>query len=357
MFLTGFVGSILQAYGAPFFISVAFFWGHPNLVVIALAGAFFGFLSVILNSLVHVIILAATNSPTGGVTNAEVLRVTEEYAALVILTGLVFHIALRLFFARLLVIGEEIFRGNQQLMHKSRFRLMPLGAAWGFGFGVTQSLLSFGTLAETHSKALGLTMSQGATWYDLETCPQLPFFYFQAWVQMMYLGVHTMVMTVMVPAVASFRQEDAFKQLSDGAVAVQSSTSDVAVPQEMSTRRSDGPILVRPASPPTLRGSDAGATPRGPPPYDAAAHGPIVPRLPSLTTLQRTDALVAIVAANTLHAIFSLVSLANRGAFDYETILSSFSRGCVVSLPVQASVTVVLIAMVLGLCRVELVRE
>ena len=79
--------------------------------------------------------------------------------------------------------------------------------------------------------------------------------------------------------------------------------------------------------------------------------------LPPSTALSEARGYCGLLLIAGLHVVFSCATLGNREAFDEKNYRNNSSAGCLVSLPLQAAVTVVSLLCCFGLAKLEVLMR
>ncbi|RNF08415.1 uncharacterized protein Tco025E_07181 [Trypanosoma conorhini] len=154
MYLVGILGCCILLYGPLLIAAAVVLARHPQLLPLVLAAAFVALLSPFLTGLLYLAIKRASLAPlfiVVSVTVSEVLRVW-----------------LLLIFYRV----ELLTRRHGQLLAFSPMRFALVSAAVGYGFGAVSAMRGAGTLLDSTRRLTFYT--RGTTAYDLGLCPRLP---------------------------------------------------------------------------------------------------------------------------------------------------------------------------------------
>jgi hypothetical protein len=241
-----------------------------------------------------------------------------------VMATFVFRELIRLLLCWLVVKMEVVFRAHAQVIHSSRFRLMPLGAGIGFGLGLTQTFLRFGTVAEAYN----MVSTHGLEMWNLSVCPTLPFLYFHALSTNLSLLLEMCLCILVLPAVASWQ--------GSGPAREASAPRDPASRDEVSmTHFSPGDKASTPSSSTSLITRKEILRP---------------------TSLSKVNGVFIVFLSSLLHLAFAAISLLNDGAFDLVHSATN-SRGCQIVLPVQGAVVVLAIVIVFLVGRVEVIKR
>ena len=176
MQLTLLVGSILQVFGPAAVVAIPLLVSHPPLMVIATFGAFVALAPLLCTALVFTVVVAASGDDTVHLSGAGATAGYDQRVVL-LMANFVFQELFRYIMARAVVAADWYFRGRTQVLHSSRFRTLPCGAALGLGFAVTRTVLTFGALIDANVAVLDSDCY--ATHSDFHACPPMPFIYFQ----------------------------------------------------------------------------------------------------------------------------------------------------------------------------------
>uniref|UniRef100_A0A7S1QHD0 Uncharacterized protein n=1 Tax=Neobodo designis TaxID=312471 RepID=A0A7S1QHD0_NEODS len=312
MLTTLFWGSVLQAYGPLVVMMFAVLAFHPTLAVLAMASAFVSLVPIQMTSFVYMLVIASHGGASVSAFDSNAANAADSGRGWIVVCGVIFQELTRLALAYGVVRAEWFFRTHHQVLFASRFRLLPVGAACGFGMAATLSLLQFGALLQA-IEALGdpgvSVVNDQAVLWERGTCPQLPFVFFQALSWCFMSVCHVSWSAVMTTSVAAL--------VDNGTLGP--STAPV---------ENTSPI------PPRFRAP-----------------------IPRPTTLRPTDGRIAIFMVIVLHFIASTVSLVNSDAFDITTAEAVAGRGCITTLPVQATVMIASIALAWAAARLDVCKR
>jgi hypothetical protein len=309
MLATVFWGSVLQAYSPLAVMMLAVLAFHPALAVLAMASAFVTLVPIQLTSFTYMLVIhGADNGASPDSFDANAARAADTGKGWIVVTGVLYQELTRLLLAYGVVKAEWFFRTHHQVLFASRFRILPVGAACGFGMAATLSLLQYGALlqaAETlGDPGMGVINSDAVFW-DRSICPQMPFVYFQA-LSWCFMSVSHVAWSALVTVgVAS---------LVEGGALGPSTAADDAT----------SPIPVHARAP-----------------------------IPRPTTLRPTDGKIALALALVLHMVGSCVTLVASDAFDDNTAEVVPGRGCVVTLPIQAIVMAISVLLACAAAKLD----
>jgi hypothetical protein len=260
---------------------------EPVLQVLAFAGALFGLLPVFAPGLIAV-------GLTGG--NAEITPSQAgtllDYRALLVAFDTVLRDVLRFALVALIMRAEAFFRANRQVLYQSPLRMLPVGAACGFGLGLFRGLCVIASSASIVMTVEAVTSNAGfvrnaptnvGAFVDIDSCGAMPLLVQQSAAHVAGFLGDIFWTTLFVPFAAAW---------------------------------------VMP---------------------DGGAQGPGRPDprwyAPTAASAGLQWALLALAVAT--HLAFGLVSLGNTGAFDWSRLAFVDGRGCGATLPVQAVVVLV----------------
>ena len=346
-----YVGSVLQAFGPTAVVAALWLYPRPALAVTATAGAFAALLSQILIGCVFLAAAAAAGDGDAATFDAAADRAGGDAVGAVVVGGVLVQSLFRLLLCRGLVKADGVFRLHGQVAHATRFRLVPLGLAAGLGFGALTAALQTGTLLMGAVAVVGTDTA--FTYYDAARCPQMAFLYWQAWqaflgqlLQPMWFALTLVGLAAVVgngdaggigaqPTPGRRRANTGGDDGGDGASSMRSLT-----PLQR-------PGDTEPSESSPLRLNVSTAVSRR-----ASTDGVFIARP---TSLQRRDGFVCLAAAVVSQAVYALISLTNRGAFDAARLDSVAGRGCATSLAVQAATAAVTAAMLLIVARQDVV--
>lgn len=291
MYQSGLWGSVCIAFGPLVVLILLWLVPIPPLLVVALGALFFSLLSTVIPSAVHA---AASQS--------------DSVAALYLFIGVLAEEGIRYVFCRLVCQADSVFREKNQVLFSSRFRNIAVGVAVGIGFGATQSLLQFGTLAEAY-RVIAPNGDTGVTLFNVDACPQMSFLFAQSIAYLLFFISHICWAVMMMVGCSTYLYEIA-------------------------------PVAER-----VLQVGPTGGT--------AQAAEPI--RSPSSLSTQMGRGLV--LTAVVLHVLFSAVSLVTSSAFDWQLYAAKGTRGCMVSLAAQGSLTAVAVVVIAIITKVEVIPK
>ena len=328
-----FWASIIQGYGPPTAVLLLCLRGAPELQMLALFCSLIGVVTIFPSSFVY--LGAGDRHPAFWFVLVTVLS-REVARALVCL---------------LVVKMENVFRAHQQVIHSSRFRLIPTGIAIGFGFGVTQVILKFGTTAEAYNRI----QRHGAEYYNLDACPQLPFLYFQALQSNLNVWFEMVASSIMLPCVAAIVNRSSRRFVlptidgqRDGSPGDSYRANESSSLSAHSMQHADNGSLDASGEVATATSGEKGKQKPAIALRDAAK--------PS-TSLKRQDGVIGMILVVVFHLLFGGLSLLNEGSVDTSTSAHRASRGCTLSLPLQLLVLLVFSVVGLVVAKLEVIPK
>lgn len=345
---TLYAGSVLQAFGPAAAVAILWLYPRPALGVTATAGAFAALLAQVFLGFVYLAVAAGSGDGGAATFDAAADAASHRGVGVTVFAGVVIQCVFRMLLARGLLRADALFRTHSQVVYSSRFRLLPLGMALGFGFGLMAAALQAGTLLMGAFDVAGTDTH--ATYVDMRRCPQLPFLYWQAWNAFFSHALQTLWGGLTLVGLAAWSGILASAADTGGGVAARSAVNSA----EGGDGDSAAPMrpLATPTKPPPGEASPLRAHPHSA--TRGASDGVFVPRV---TSLRPRDGVGLVLVACIGHLVFAGVSLANTGAFDYAGLEPVPGRGCATSLAVHSVLLVATAACALTVARVDVVEK
>ena len=316
------VASAVILYAGP---AVSIFLGSPLLTesmlqLLVFGGALFGLFSLLIPGLIALGLADGSSEVT-----SSHMQTLFENRALLVVFDCIFHDLMRLCLVYFIVRGERFFRRNGQVMYHSNIRLLPLGAAAGFGFGflrgmcVVASSASVTMNVETTTSNAGFVRNSPSSlgvYVNLDSCSAMPLLVQQSASHLFGFWGDLLWTMMFVPFVAGIVLKE------DNTSMVATTTPSAAAAATASSTNNNN-----------KENENNNNSKRKEKENDPRWYEPT-----TTTTLQQ---LLFFFIALVTHWIFGLISLVNTEAIDFTSSLVNKERGCTVALSVQAVMIVI----------------
>ncbi|KAF8296406.1 putative Aph-1 protein [Trypanosoma cruzi] len=393
MYLTGMLGCGLLLYAPLLIASFAAIATHPQLLLLALSVVLVALFVPFISGVLYLVMKPVALLP------------------LLILVDVTITEFLRVWLLFTLYRVESVTRSYGQLIVASPMRFALVSAAVGCGFGAISVLRGAGTLFDSTQRMTFYT--RGTTAYDLNVCPRLPLLMhstLQAFLLLLCQVAWAVMTGQAVTALQKLQQpQKAWRRLL---LFYRVNTSKKKLPavDELEPLRGSPDTQINVDTPPQQKkreeapplvthisedeephrvcprewvdnteqrekegdgdGEERGEfvcfikTPQVAMKDDGGSQPLLPPReqeetqLPEPTLLRSKPllAVASLLAPFLLHLLFAMFSLFNSGAYNKATQKEVPRRGCVISLPLQASVTAISLLWMAGIIHVERAR-